>query len=47
MTTTSHAITAERFASGMTFAEYLRHIASPANLARENKAQAWSEGLAR
>jgi hypothetical protein len=36
MTDSNRSITAQRFAAGMTFAEYLDHIASPANLAREN-----------
>lgn len=29
------AVTPERFAKGMTFDEYVRHVATPANLARE------------
>jgi hypothetical protein len=32
---TKSVVTAERFAQGMTFDEYVRHVGSPENLARE------------
>ena len=38
---TQSVVTAERFAQGMTFDEYVRYTATPENLARARRAGGW------